>query len=236
MEPPDTTPARILYWVNGSISSWRVQLCLHEKGLAFEARRLRLMGGERETRTPEFLALNPRGQAPVLVDGDVVMNESLAILTYLELRYPGPSLLSRDDPTAMARTLALAQESETTASAYEPLEQLFLQADDASLTTSGRASLAAALTAVDHECSLWQARLASSPFVAGASLSLADCAFYPVLAYLQRRGLSLVRWPALAAYATRMADRPAARASHPVGWHHDRVRPDLFARARALVA
>jgi glutathione S-transferase len=85
---------RVLYVVNGSISSMRVLVALHEKGLPFEPRRLRVMREPRDTRAPEFLALNPRGQAPVLVEPDgTVMNESLAILTYLELRYPDPALL-----------------------------------------------------------------------------------------------------------------------------------------------
>lgn len=90
---------RALYLVNGSISSIRMLIALHEKGLAFEPRRLRVMREPRDTRTPAFLALNPRGQAPVLVEPDgVVMNESLAILTFLELRYPTPPLRPRDRP------------------------------------------------------------------------------------------------------------------------------------------
>ena len=50
---------RILYYVNGSIPNWRVALALHEKGLPFTGRRLRVTGEQRETRSPAFLALNP---------------------------------------------------------------------------------------------------------------------------------------------------------------------------------
>ena len=39
-------------------------------------------------RTPPFLALNPRGKVPIFVDGEVVMHESLAILHYIESRFP----------------------------------------------------------------------------------------------------------------------------------------------------
>ncbi|WP_437726065.1 glutathione S-transferase family protein [Sorangium sp. So ce861] len=96
---------RAVYFVNGSISSWRVLLAVREKGLAFEPRRLRVMREPRETRAPEFLALNPRGQAPVLVEPDgTVVNESLAILTYMEMRYPDPPLLPPPtEPGALAR-------------------------------------------------------------------------------------------------------------------------------------
>jgi hypothetical protein len=70
---------RALYLVNGSISSIRVLIALHEKGLAFEPRRLRVMREPRDTRTPAFLALNPRGQAPVGRNerADLVDNERL---------------------------------------------------------------------------------------------------------------------------------------------------------------
>ena len=46
-----------------------------------------------EHKSPEFSALNPRGQMPVLVDGDIVVCESLAALLYLDDAYPEHSLL-----------------------------------------------------------------------------------------------------------------------------------------------
>ncbi len=222
---------RALYLVNGSISSMRVRIALHDKGLAFEPRRLRVMREPRDTRSPAFLALNPRGQAPVLVEPDgVTIHESLAILTYLELRYPEPSLLPRA-PAAMARALAFAQESEATALAYEPLEQLF--AGDVS--DDQRRAIAGALADLDRELALWEPRAAAAPFIAGDTPTLADCAFHPVLTYLLRRGLSLAAHPALAGYHARFAARPSAIAAQPEGWQPGVVgKPDLFARARAL--
>ena len=46
-------------------------------------------------KTPQVLALNPRGQVPVLKDGDVVISESLATLEYLDEAYPYPSLVPK---------------------------------------------------------------------------------------------------------------------------------------------
>src|SRR6478735_6567748 len=113
---------RKLHYVNGSISSWRVLLALHEKGLPFEGQRMHVMRTPRPTREPEFLAMNPRGKAPVLVeDSGATMGESLAILTYLELCYPEPPLLPRE-PQAMMQALAWTQETEETACVYDPLE------------------------------------------------------------------------------------------------------------------
>ncbi|WP_437915812.1 glutathione S-transferase family protein [Sorangium sp. So ce302] len=224
---------RAVYFVNGSISSWRVLMAAHEKGLAFEPRRLRVMREPRETRTPEFLALNPRGQAPVLVEPDgTVVNESLAILTYLELRYPDPPLLP---PLAEPGALAFAQESEATACVYDPLEGLF-EAGPEPVSPDRRAAILGALSGVERELALWDARAQKTRFIASDAFTLADCALYPVLAYMQRRGLSLAGYPALDAYERRVRGRPAAVASYPEGWSHDRARPDLFAQARAVAA
>jgi glutathione S-transferase len=120
---------RTIYIVNGSIPSWRVLIALHEKGLSFVTKRLRVMGARRETQTPEFLALNPRGETPLLVETDNTrINESLAMLHYLELRYPEPSLLpSQENWQEYANAIAWIQEAETFACTYEPIEYLFIK-------------------------------------------------------------------------------------------------------------
>jgi glutathione S-transferase len=79
-----------IFWGSGSPFSWRVLLALEYKRLPYESRRLEFSKGEH--RTPEFLAINPRGQVPALRDGDFAVYESSAILHYLERRYPEPTL------------------------------------------------------------------------------------------------------------------------------------------------
>lgn len=223
---------RTLYLVNGSIPSWRVMLALHEKGLPFVARRLRVMREPRETRSPEFLAINPRGKTPTLVEPDgTVVVESLAVLTYLELTYPEPTLLPAG---ARARALSFAHEAEVTACVYDPLETLFLT-EPAATTDAQREAIRGALAGLDDELALWESRLAEKAFVAGEVFTLADCALYPVIAYMLRRGLSLQRFPRLDAYQRRVRARASAEASFPEGWAHDApARRNLFALAKTL--
>jgi len=65
--------------------AFRALWIAEELGLAYEHRPIEI--GEAGARTPEFLALNPNGRLPVIVDGDFVLPESLAITHYLAKKY-----------------------------------------------------------------------------------------------------------------------------------------------------
>ena len=77
-------------WGSGSPYAWRVLLTLEVKGLPYESRLIQFSRGDH--RSPEHLALNPRGKVPVLRDGDYVLSESLAIMAYLDRKHPEPPL------------------------------------------------------------------------------------------------------------------------------------------------
>ena len=79
-----------IYWISGSPYAWAVLLTLELKKLDYTSRLL--VHSQGELKTPEFLALNPRGLAPVMRDGDVVLPESVAILAYIERKAPNPPL------------------------------------------------------------------------------------------------------------------------------------------------
>ena len=74
-----------------SPNTFKLRLALAEAGARFDYRAVDLDAGEQ--RRPEFLALNPHGKIPVLVDGDFVLAESDAILWYLGERFPEARLL-----------------------------------------------------------------------------------------------------------------------------------------------
>jgi glutathione S-transferase len=82
-----------LYWVSGSPFSWRIMLALELKKIPYSGRLLDFSKGE--TRRPEYLALNGRGKVPTLKDGAFVLSESIAILAYLDEKYPDPPLFGR---------------------------------------------------------------------------------------------------------------------------------------------
>ncbi|KAK3182827.1 hypothetical protein Dsin_030113 [Dipteronia sinensis] len=72
------------YWM--SSCAYRVRIGLNLKGIEYEYNSINLVKGDQHT--PEFRKLNPIGYVPALVDGDVVLSDSFAILMYLEEKYP----------------------------------------------------------------------------------------------------------------------------------------------------
>jgi len=95
-----------LHWHPFSIIPRRVRIALREKNVPFEEMEVDLLSGAH--REAAFRRLNPFGQIPVLEDGDLVICESVAILEYLEERFPSPCLLAADvAPRAITRQFML---------------------------------------------------------------------------------------------------------------------------------
>jgi len=69
---------RELYFISGSPPCWTVMLALEVKGWNYRPRRLD--NSKREQNTSAFLTVNPRGQVPVLIDSDLTVCETTAIL------------------------------------------------------------------------------------------------------------------------------------------------------------
>ena len=78
----------------GPTRSIRARWALQELGVEFESVQVNLPAGDH--LRPEFLAINPAGKIPVLVDGDVVVTESVAIVLYLAEKYRDRGLLPAD--------------------------------------------------------------------------------------------------------------------------------------------
>jgi hypothetical protein len=81
-----------VYWASGSPFAWRVLLTLEAKRLPYQSKLLTFSKGEH--KSPEYLAMNPRGKVPTLKDGDFAIYESLAIMAYLDRAYPDQSSIS----------------------------------------------------------------------------------------------------------------------------------------------
>ncbi|XP_016448905.1 glutathione S-transferase zeta class isoform X2 [Nicotiana tabacum] len=108
----------ILYSFWQSSCSWRIRFALNLKGLSYEYRAVNIDKGEQFTS--EFEKLNPLHYVPVLVDGDVVISDSYAILLYLEENYCQRPLLPVE-PQLRALNL---QAASIVSSSMQPLHML----------------------------------------------------------------------------------------------------------------
>lgn len=182
------------------------------------------------TRQPEFLAINPRGKTPVFIDTDnerTTVNESLAILLYLETYYCDRKALlpPLDQRSYRARVLSLVQETENLHYAYDDLEDAFFESRNNNTQHEFISTIRPPLIkALFKELHFWENYASKSKkFIAGGEeFTLADCAFYPILGYMLRRGFELDhKWPGLKRYHEAVWDMEGAssRKAQPEGWN-----------------
>jgi len=100
---------RILYGYWRSSAAYRVRIALNLKGLSYQQRSVHLVKNGGEQHSAEYQKLNPNQLVPVLVDGDVYLNQSLAIIDYLDETYPQVLLTPQDKETRYL-VKALAQD------------------------------------------------------------------------------------------------------------------------------
>lgn len=163
-----------------SINVRKVLWALDELGLAYNREDWGLP--IRDPKVPEFLALNPNGQVPVLVDGDFSMWESNAILVYLAERY-GMGVLLSDDIQTRAVTLQWLGWQVSDLNPAWMYAVLALQRKVPGYDQPER--IAESLNRWTARMDILEAELAEGrPFLAGEGFSIADIAM----------GLSIHRW------------------------------------------
>lgn len=197
------------YW--RSSAAYRVRIGLEYKGLTWRAMPVNLQTGTQ--RTDAYRLRNPQGFVPMLEDESLRLTQSLAILEYLEERYPDPPLLPRSaEKRAEARARALL-----IACDIHPLNNL-------RVTRYLKDELAQSPEAIDRWIRHWiveglralEAQLApDATFVCGDAVSLADVCLVPQLYNAERFGCDLTDCPRIRAIGARLAALPAFAAAHP---------------------
>jgi maleylacetoacetate isomerase/maleylpyruvate isomerase len=190
-----------------SSASFRVRIALNMKGLSYGARGYKLRAGEQ--RSTEYLALNPAGLVPALeIDGKTI-TQSLAIIDYLDARYPEPPLIPKD-AAERARILEIAL---TVACDIHPLNNL-------RVLQNLEKELGQDEAAVQRWCAEWitlgfQAiegmlrEIGPSPFVAGGVPGLAEICLVPQVYNARRYKVPLTDFPLLLELADRASVHPA---------------------------
>jgi maleylpyruvate isomerase len=184
----------ILYGYWRSTAAYRVRIAANLKGVTYESVFVHLRKGEQ--RSAEHLKLNPAGLVPSWQEDDFVLNQSLAILEYLDETHPEPPLLPKD-----AKLRALAREIALTAAAdIHPIGNLRVLAklgadfgaDEAQRATWNRHWIGIGFAAIE-------ARLKSvaGKYCVGDQITLADLCLIPQVYNARRFALDLKPFPTI---------------------------------------
>jgi len=207
------------YYGSGSPFGWRVWFALEHKGIPYDMKTLSFDKGEH--KRPEYLALNPRGRVPVIVDDGFALYESAAIVEYLEDKRPGePRLFAADLRQRAVQRRMMREVDQYVAPA---MQQLGASLRPAAGERPAAEKVAAAAAALQQELTSWEAAL-TGDYLAGA-LSAADFALFPPAA-LALRFVTLAKGavpadilgPKLAAWARRMEALPITQKTWPPHW------------------
>ncbi len=202
------------YW--RSSASWRVRIGLGLKELDWEPVHVHLLEGGGQQHAPAFRARNPMGQVPVLEveedDGSVcVLSQSLAILEYLEERWPerGVPLLPRGSASARACARMCA---EIMNAGIQPLQNLSVTQR---LGALGVDTGAWVKEVVGRGLTALEAVAGDDSFLAGPAPSVADACLVPQLYSARRFGVDVTPYPRLCAVEARCAALPAFAGARP---------------------
>ncbi len=214
-----------LYWGSGSPYSWRVQLALEYKRLPYESHLLDF--SRQEHKSAQMLRMNPRGRVPVLRDGDFVVFESLACLSYLDRKYPEPPLFGRtpEETGTIARVICEYQ-----AYAETHLMQLVYAVFFENMDERAE-EVARATQFVAGEARTIEARLSTSDWLVGEHVSAADMVVFPgimlLLRAMEKREAGDLRsrflpmettYPSIARWIQRMGSLPGYDRTVPPHW------------------
>ena len=203
---PNDNQGQLKIWGRAnSVNVQKVLWCLSELDLSYERINAGMAFGR--NRDPDYLAMNPNGRVPTLVDGDFELWESNSIMRYLVLAYRPDSALY---PQAAKQRAAVDRWLDWTLSTVQPVDRPVFWA--LVRTPVEQRDMVAIQKDVDAEAVQWQiadAQLATRRFIEGDDFSIADIA----LGAFARRwfgveGVSKPKLANLERWFARLVDRP----------------------------
>lgn len=202
----------ILYGFWRSTASYRARIALNWKRIDYETRAVDLRHGGQDTDA--YRAINAQGRVPWLLDGEVGLGQSLAIIEWLEETRPKPPLLPRDP----ARRARARQAAAIIACDVQPLGNLGVLrrlagqfgADEVATEAWAAHWIAqgfAALEAIAAEN--------EGPYLMGTAVTLADVCLVPQMYNARRFGVNLTTFPRMVAADAALNELPAFAAARP---------------------
>jgi glutathione S-transferase len=184
--------------------SIRALWALNELGAEFEFVPVNILAGEH--RHPEFLRINPAGKVPVLVDGDMVLTESAAIVMYLAEKYPDKGLLPADrEQLGQAYRWVMFAMTELEQPLWRITRHSWLYPEDKRIPEEipiASQEFIAMATILDNH-------MAGRQFIVGDTMTIADCVTAYLMDWANEYHL-INEHPRLRTYLDKMYARPTA--------------------------
>jgi glutathione S-transferase len=207
------------YYSRLSINARRVWVTLLEKQLEFEPILLKLNGDQFQ---PDFLKLNPFHHIPVLVDGDLRIFESLAILDYLEAKFPDPAFMPVDaENIAKTRMIELVTVNELPPISIVLMKQMLDVAVEEQKIKQARQSMATVLQYFEDSLEADQAYFIAS------KLTYADIVAGTAVAAIPRLGISLEPYPKVTQWLENLNQRSS--------WQQTAISAEEIEKSKAVM-
>ena len=171
-----------VYWGSGGQPSWRVLLALELKGVAYDSKLISFQ--KRDHKTPEFLKMNPRGKVPTIKDGDFSISESIAVLAYLDAKFPEPPLFG----TTIEETGLIWQSVMEFMNYVDGPLMAIVRPVFFGKIEENRESIDESLPKLREELDRLEQSLTNQDYLVGGSITAADVVAFPPLMALLRAG------------------------------------------------
>jgi glutathione S-transferase len=205
-----------LYTTPLSANGRKVLAVSHQLGLTPDVKLINVYRGE--GRATDYLAVNPQGKVPTLVDGDLMLWESNAILIYLAEAYGDSKLWSREPKRRADLHRWLFWES----AHWQPtLTEVLRPVVAERLGLAGNAAPAQAEWShpgFQNLAGLLDVQLMDRPFIGGEELTVADFSVAGMMTYARAARFPFATYPGIAKWYTRMEALPAWRATKDELW------------------
>ncbi|MFO1329515.1 MAG: glutathione S-transferase family protein [Rubrivivax sp.] len=182
-------------------------IVLEHLGRPYEA--VRVDFKSQQQRSPEYLAVNPKGRVPALVTGRGVLTETPALLLYLAQTHPEAGLAPLDDPFALAELQAVTSWlCSTVHVAHAHKGRGYRWTDDAAAQAALKEKVPQNMT----ECFDWvESTVLRGPWVMGERFTVADPYLFTLTNWLPGDGVEVERFPRVADHQRRMLALPAVQ-------------------------
>nr|XP_037289327.1 maleylacetoacetate isomerase-like isoform X1 [Rhipicephalus microplus] len=198
----------VLYSYFRSSCAYRVRIALAWKNVDYEYKAVNLIKDGGEQHSAEYMKVNPMEQVPALVHNGETFTQSLAIIEYLEEKFPEPRLLPRD-PAQRAKVRAIA---EIIASGIQPQQNLnvLLRLDESKRTEWAVHFITKGFKALEATVSK-----TAGKYCVGDEVTIADACLVPQVYNANRFKIDMSQFPTLSRVSTALESLPAFKAAHP---------------------